>query len=408
MENREPFDKWRSLIGNLGEPLRKLRKAEKQQLRGFLRTDNARDLEDTWKLRLSLAAGLKWSLRGIDLEKVKNALTTSDLIRFIDKLCDQDEVINGKAALQWLGQGLNPVSAGPALSALLRLCRGKAGKKTRSARSVVRLDAQTATQVLHATLRAATIIFRSDLIEPQSKRQRVRGNRLKETLEIISAVVRQCETAQVSGTTLEIVSLLRKGVPTGEAEKLFENEESGFARAVALPAKLIREILSKGCLEDADFLLSRVKLIEQAEFQFNQAIEDALKDTNTRMPPLARQWAETTLGYKKPPSLSESRIDPESDVSLERMATLLLAAWDAKNEGEKAQHLFALFSGICKTAFRMNLAGEVGSTLMFDPALHESGGNSIVPGEKVRLLRPWVEWQEGSVRRVLVRGLVAP
>src|SRR5260370_14085307 len=151
MENHEPFDKWRSLIGNLGEPLRKLRKAEKQQLRGLLRTDNARDLEDSWKLRLSLAAGLKWSLRGIDLEKVKNALTTSDLIRFIDKLCDQDEVIDGKAALQWLGQGLNPVSAGPALSALLRLRRGKAGKKPRGAGRVVRLETQPDTEVLART-----------------------------------------------------------------------------------------------------------------------------------------------------------------------------------------------------------------------------------------------------------------
>ena len=51
--DHENFDKWRSLIGNLGEPLPKLRKAEKQQLRGLLRTDNARDLEDSWKLRLS-------------------------------------------------------------------------------------------------------------------------------------------------------------------------------------------------------------------------------------------------------------------------------------------------------------------------------------------------------------------
>lgn len=405
MENHESFDKWRNLIGNVGEPLPKLQKAEKQQVRSFLRADKARDLEDSWKLRLSLAAGLTWSLRGIDLEKVKNALTTADLIRFIDKLCDQDEFIDGKTALYWLGQGLTPVNAGPALSALLRLSRGKAGRKARGSHSVARLDAQTAAQVLHVALRARTTISRPDFIEPRRKRKRVRAN---ETLEIISAVVRQCETAQVSGTALEIVSLLRKGLSSSEADKLFGSEESTFSRVVALPAKLIREILSKGCLEDADFLSSRVKLIEQAEFQFNQAIENALKDPNMRLPSLARQWGETTLGYEKPPSLSESRIDPESDLSLERMGTLLLAAWDAKNEGEKAQHLFALFSGICKTAFRMNLAGEVGSSLTFDAALHEPGGNPILAGERVRLLRPWVEWQQGAVRRVIVRALVAP
>jgi len=268
MENQESFDKWRGLVGNLGEPLPKLRKDEKRQLRGFLRTDRALDVEDGWKLRLFLAAGLKWSLRGRDLEKVKNALNALDLIRFADKLYDQDELIDGNIALQWLGQGLNQVSAGPALSALLRLCRGKTRKKTRSADSAVRLDAQTAEQVLHTTLRAATIIFRSDHAEPHRKRQRVRGNRLRETFEIVSVVVRQCETAQAASTALEIVSLLRKRLPSSEAEMLFETEESNFSRVVTLPAKLIPKILSAGCLGDADLLSSRVKLIEQAESQF--------------------------------------------------------------------------------------------------------------------------------------------
>lgn len=408
MENHESFDKWRSLIGNLGEALPKLRKTEKQQLRSFLRTDKARDLDDNWKLRLSLAAGLRWSLRGIDLEKVKNTLTTADLIRFIDKLYDQDELLDGKIVLQWLGPGLNRVSAGPALSALLRLCRGKTGRKTQRARCVIRLDAQTASQVLLVTLRAATTIFRSDLIEPQRKRQRVRRNGLRETVEIVSAVVRQCETAQVAGTALEIAFLLRKSLPSSETADLFETEGSSFSRVVTLPAELIRKILSEGCLEDADFLSSRVKLIEEAESQFTAAIEEALGDTKTRVHPLARQWAEAALGYKKPPSLSESRIDSESDVSLERMATLLLAAWDAKEDGARAQQLFTLFAGICKTAFRMNLAGEVGSSIVFDAVFHESGEKSIVPGERVQLLRPWVEWQEGGVRRVIVRGLVTP
>jgi hypothetical protein len=408
MENHETFDKWRNRIGNLGEPLPKLQKAEKQQMRSFLRTDKARGLEDSWKLRLSLAAGLTWSLRGIDLGRVKNALTTADLIRFIDKLCEQDEFIDGKAGLDWLGQGLNPVNAGPALAALLRLSRGKTARKARSARSVARLSTQTAIQVLRVTLRAATTIFRSDPIEPRRKRNPVRRNRLKQTLEIVSVVVNQYETAQVSGTALEIMSLLGKSLSSSEQEKSFETEEAAFSRVVALPAKLIREILSRGCLEDADFLSSRVKLIEQAELQFIRAIEDALKDTETRLSPMARQWAEATLGYKPPPSLSESRIDSESDVSLERMATLLLAAWDAKDDGAKAQQLFVLFAGICKTAFRMNLSGEVGSSLVFEAVFHESGEKSILRGERVRLLRPWVEWQEGGVRRVIVRGLVAP
>jgi hypothetical protein len=406
MENHESFEKYRTLVGDLGQTLPKLRKAEKLQIRTFLMTDKARDLDAVWKMRLSLAAGLKWSLRGIDLEKIKNPLATADLVRFIEKLCDHGELIDGNNALQWLGRGMNQVSAGPALSALLRLSRVKAGKKTTSAFSVARLDTQTAAQVLHVALRAVTAIFSSGLIEPS--RKRVRGNRSNETLQIISAVVRQCETAQVSGTALEIVSLLRKGLSSSEAEKLLGGEQSTFSGVVALPAKLITGILSKGCLEDAEFLASRVNLIEEAELRFNQAIENALKDPNIRLSSLARQWGETRLGYEKPPSLAESRIDPESDLSLERMGTLLLAAWDAKSEGEKAQHLFALFSGICKTAFRMNLAGEVGSSVIFDPALHEPGGNPILAGGRVRLLRPWVEWQQGAVRRVIVRALVAP
>src|SRR5258707_10899222 len=99
-------------------------------------------------------------------------------------------------------------------------------------------------------------------------------------------------------------------------------------------------------------------------------------------------------------------IDTDADVNLERMATLLLSAWDAKEEGEKSQHLYKTFSGICRTAFNLVLEGEPGQSASFDPSLHEASGKQVLTGETVTLIRPWVQWVKGSSVRVIVRALV--
>ena len=88
------------------------------------------------------------------------------------------------------------------------------------------------------------------------------------------------------------------------------------------------------------------------------------------------------------------------------MATLLLSAWDAKEEGERSQHLYKTFSGICRTGFNLVLEGEPGQSASFDPSLHEASEKQIMTGESVTLLRPWVQWVKGSAVRVIVRALV--
>ncbi len=93
-------------------------------------------------------------------------------------------------------------------------------------------------------------------------------------------------------------------------------------------------------------------------------------------------------------------------MNLERLSTLLLGSWDAREEGDKSEHLFKVFSGICRTAFGLVLAGEPGASVEFDPALHESSGEQVLVGDRVTLQRPWVEWVKGPAVRVIVRALV--
>ena len=56
---------------------------------------------------------------------------------------------------------------------------------------------------------------------------------------------------------------------------------------------------------------------------------------------------------------------------------------------------------------RGQLAGDPGDVAEFDPAVHEASGGNIMGGVRVRLLRPWVQWGEPPVTRVIVRALVS-
>ncbi len=410
MTNELSIEGLQETVGALGEPLRKLTKSDRQRLKKFLKTKEAQALEDEWRLRLSIASGMRCPLRGVDPSKINRALVLGDLVRSLDRLCDRAEEIDAIAPLRSLQKSLSAQNARSVMSGLLRLARG--GKPSKRSgmgqpRTVARLEPETGALVLRLTLRAVSLLLNRSPEELTKKERKGRQADVKKAVELTSLVVSQCDSAQVSGMAVEVAALLIRRLGVAEVERLVGIENTRLSSLLERPAQLIPKILSNGCLRDADFLASRVGLAEQAQTRFEEAVKNAIGETKAQIPLASREWAEGLLGYGKAPDVGASRIDSESDVTLERMATLLLAAWEARAEGQKALHMFELFKGICKTGFRLSLIGEPGEVSAFDPTLHEAVATEILSGEKVGVLRPWVRWGEGAVWRVIVRALVA-
>jgi hypothetical protein len=149
-------------------------------------------------------------------------------------------------------------------------------------------------------------------------------------------------------------------------------------------------------------------LIKETEEGLRAAVAETLKSKGVQLPIAAREWAETFLGYEHASETAGTAVETGSDVNLERMGTLLLASWEARDDGPNSTYLFELFSGICKAAFRLSLEGNAGSVAFFDPSIHEASRTSVSAGKKVRLMRPWVQWGDAEVVRIIIRALVSP
>jgi len=273
----------------------------------------------------------------------------------------------------------------------------------------MRLDSATAHALIEAGSRIALTASAGSEGKAGKKATGKRKTPLWDLLlDLAFQSLSRCECAAVCAAAIELTSILHRNLGTSAIDSELQKGEPRWSYIISMPGRLVPDILTLGCLADAELLNSRTALLPQARRLFEKAINEALTREGLDLPLASRLWAEKILGYTSPAEVGTVPVDTEADVNLERMGALLLASWDAKDEGPKALHLFDVFSGICRTAFRLTLVGEPGEITKFDPARHQSTGGATLLGKPARLLRPSVQWKDGPAVRIIVRALVAP
>ncbi|MGB9237028.1 MAG: hypothetical protein WCC04_21680 [Terriglobales bacterium] len=411
MQTLESLEDVQRLVGELGQTIPRLSLAERRHVRAVLKASDLERLDAGWIIRLSLAAGLPLSHRRLDPVQICQALPARDIGRFLDRLSSQELAIDAEVPLEAITRTLNRADAPQTFHSLLRLAHSgvhpgfKGSLTTRT-----RFRPQTALALLKTATRIAAFVVpdTTALSKQQFLRRRTT---IKLFVDLAYLTAQKCETPDVSAAILELMIGLSRRVGWIEFERAIETNAERWSYLYLLPAELVPALLSRKRIAEIETLASRAALFEGSREAFEKALWNALTQKPPTIPMASREWVEGFLGLRKPPKLPDlhsKSIDTASDVNLERMATLLLAAWEARDEGAGARHLFQLFSGICKTAFRLSLAGDPGDTAEFDPAVHEASGGNVMTGGRVRLLRPWVQWGEPPVTRVIVRALVSP
>src|SRR5208282_3949119 len=97
------------------------------------------------------------------------------------------------------------------------------------------------------------------------------------------------------------------------------------------------------------------------------------------------------------------------DPVIMQLASALISAWNARNDGPAALESFNLFSSVAEKFFNLTIAGEVGSTSEYRRSANEAMGNDAILVEtQVQIVRPWVEWDSGEGKRILIKALVKP
>jgi len=399
------------IIGPLGEPIPKIKKAQRQHLRTVLKGDEIMQLDSpAWALRVCVALGMAppWPVN--DPIVLLKALTVRDVARHIRKFCSLAESVEAKAALEAIRSALSKQNARAVLKALEKLAFLPAKKRgTRQTKTVrCELEPETASALLGIATRLSTLIVRPSEGEPSKMKSEQRRAVLRRLLALIFRIAGESEDPRVCGAALELISQLHRELGVSQVEELIGLNHQPYSDLLSSPVRLLPRLLLDGCLRDAEFLAARATLLDESKKKLEECLHAELRTKGGRLPLASRQWAEEFLGQDKQGEVRSRLVDTSSDINLERMATVLLAAWEAKEEGERANSLFRTISGICKTAFRLSLSGEVDEQALFDSQIHESVGSAVLPGQRVKLLRPWVQWSDGVATRIIVRALVAP
>jgi len=168
-----------------------------------------------------------------------------------------------------------------------------------------------------------------------------------------------------------------------------------------LLAVMIQEVLERGALVEATLLSERAKLYEPAEKMFTTAVAETLAKQG-RLPLASRIWAVRFLGVE---SEQESVPSTQGDAAYERLALVLINAWEAREDGANAAHAFSVCQEVFRNGFNIYLCGAVGSSVTFDPDVHASN-DQLLPGATVRIIRPWVELKNANEIRILIKGRV--
>jgi hypothetical protein len=93
-------------------------------------------------------------------------------------------------------------------------------------------------------------------------------------------------------------------------------------------------------------------------------------------------------------------------VQISQMATVLLQLWESRGDSPRVAEAFRMFAVLAERFFGLRLCGPVGSQVDFDPKLYEFAGARV--SGRVVVLRPWVEWSEHAVSKIIIKAVVDP
>lgn len=382
-----------ALSGAPKSPLPKLTRADRALVKRKLESAPS-DYDPITGLRLALAAKLpvrpEWSTEpSIDM-----ALNTGDIAKRLIDLAESRLVLRAPAALNVL-ERRSRISPVPVFRALCNMVLPKKGKK--AAKCLIVWDEETAIRIGYTLIQSLPGVFKG---KPAKAMRPV-----EQALRITRETVLQHPSPEAAQIAVEILATLEHEAGW---QSLEDTSEGAIVDAILeMPAEVAERLLENADFDKLHNLVHATTLMKEADRRL-RAFISGLNPPNLEALPLgSRRWIATYLGSSdesEPETLASRKM---SDASLERLALILITAWDARQDGEKAMYAFSLLREILGSAFGLVIVGEVGQPVTFDPALYESRGPRML-GEPAKLVRPRIEYRMGSDLQVMIKGMVEP
>ena len=378
----------RELVGYPRTPLRRLSRGERSAIKKILQ-EAPPEIDPVMAIRMALSSGSPIRLEWLQAGQIDLALETVDILRNLDKLTIAKKIVNATTVIEVLSRRAERTPS-IVLRALGKLTLPRESARGPVARAM--LDRDTATQTITLATALVPLLYRDKAVKSKKSTPQA-------LLEIVFSAVEPWPTPEFAIGGLEFLRVLERHVGWAEVEKAPMETMRNFL--LRLPAVVIPELLERSALVEATRLSERIRVSEPAEGLFKAAVAEVLTK-ESQLPVASKNWA---LRFLHSENEQGSVSLTQSDAVSERLALVLINAWEAREDGRNAAHAFSICEEIFRNGFNLRLSGVVGSTVFFDPDLHESNGQ-LLPGSKVQLIRPWVELKAADEIRILIKGRV--
>jgi hypothetical protein len=176
--------------------------------------------------------------------------------------------------------------------------------------------------------------------------------------------------------------------------------EGGIARA-------IEDLATRGNIDRVSEITAQCGVLPRLTEVAKEAARSVLMKESSVLSLDVQRWLQRFLGSVRSTDGFQVEYASGSErPEISQLALALLRSWEARGDSRHAQEAHETLKDVCEKFFNLRFRGEVGSRGEPDSRLFQMEGGSLPGGEFV-IRRPWIEWRDGDVWKVVLRGVIA-
>ncbi len=396
-----------ALHQSIGEPGTHLRRIKEKTVRADLTSfleKQPNDLAPELRLRAYLAIGRVPEPGLLTSQILRRALSASDCASFAGLLATRHILIDADAVLS-------------ALEAFVRSDRtirvdriagtlAKTVKRWRSDRGRPALDS--------ASLRAYIDVLLALLEKAREPQSRPRAKR--DTLLVRLVVFAIVDAANVGTSALQfhalkLLTAAYNVIDSEISDALDELEDfrSAYDSIVRGAAEQLRRMAASGKSDEFETSARNLLRSKFTEKQTRQVLQALYVDRGQLDGSIQRVLAELLgMGQAEQPAEPDFESGNAPSVQSIQLASALIRSWNAARDPQRSHEAFDELASVLRNFFEIQLKGEPGEIVEFNPLVHELPPTHGSKPSHVRIIRPRVETLDSPVARVLIKALVEP
>ena len=397
------------LIGQPRAPIKKVPKNKKEHIKTWI--ENIRQPDDSAApellLRAYLSIGNSPPPQTLEASTIIDALKLEDILRFAKKLCLSSQTIEASALFAALQTALqDSVRLHPPLGSIRKIIPNLN-------KWLEWVDSS------QASLTEATEIGLLDLlslaISSTAHTRRLSGKQSDKAkkmiipfLDLLFRVVAKSTYIETFTRAMKQLETVKSNFSSSFLELILEDERRHqlLEKTLERMPIYVRKAAYDGRVDRIEAVAMGASVIPGGNSRFLAVIREIW---NEGVGKLTDEIQELLRGYLKidegiiPKSITFA--DRSEDLRIPQMAVALLSSWEAREDSPRAAESFKVLNSVAQRFFNLRICGQVGSVVKFDSRVHEFPRTPIGEGQ-VMIVRPWVEWVDGSCTKVIIRAVV--